>query len=200
MGADINALGGLRPVEELDLSNYADNQAPKGLPPAGVYTLQAPDSFPPTSFDRAQSSGAITVQIDPKIVGPTNEGYTLRFTKVSAKSWKRGGVPVSQLGDYLRAFGIREKIDSEEKQLALAESTANRVYQAEVDWKGWNKNNKREMLGMENAIPDGKGGYEPYFLDNTDLVEVEGADGKKTMEPRRLRANLQITRFIPLEG
>lgn len=199
MSADISMLGGLRPVEELDLSNYKDNQAPAALPPAGVYTLQAPDSFPPTAFGRSQSE-AITVAIDPKIVGPTNEGYTIRFTKVSAKVFKRGGIPVSQLGDYLRAFGIREKLSTEQAQIDLAESTANRIYQAEVDWKGWNKNNKREILGMANAIPDGKGGFEPYFLDDTDLVEVENADGTKTKSPRRLRANLTITRFVPLEG
>lgn len=195
MGADISALGGLRPVEELDLSNYKDNQAPTALPPAGVYTLQAPDSFPPTSFGRSQSD-AITVQIDPKIVGPSSEGYTIRFTKVSAKVFRRGGVPVSQLGDYLRAFGMKATLKTEEDQINAAEATANRVYQAEVDWKAYNKNNKREILGMDKFPSDGNGGHSPYFLDDTDLVE--GPDGTK--EPRRLRANLTITRFIPLEG
>lgn len=195
MSADISLLGGLRPVEELDLSNYRDNQAPTALPPAGVYTLQAPDSFPPTSFDRSQS-GAITVQIDPKIVGPSHEGYTIRFEKVSAKVFKRGGIPVSQLGDYLRAFGMKQKLATEEDQLNAPELTANRTYQAEVDWKAYNKNNKREVIGMDKFPSDGNGGHSPYFLDETDMVENESG----VKEPRRLRANLKITRFVPLEA
>ena len=184
--ADISALGELRPVEPLDLENYKENQALPPLPPAGVYTLQAPDTFPPLT--RSQKSGAMLVQIDPKIVGPTNQGFPIRFTKVSAKTYKRGGTNVSQLGDYFKACGLMGRYEDEAAQAEAVDQTANRTYQAEVDWKVWNKATQTEVVGMEKFPSDGNGGHEPYYY--TGEKDESG-------NPIKLRANLVISRFIP---
>src|SRR5882672_11464476 len=102
--ADLSALGNLNSAEPLDLPQYRDAQEFK-LPKAGRYTVQAPDTFPPTAFGKSQA-GYLTAQVDPTIVGPTNEGYTIRFTRVSAKTWQdKSGLQISQLGRYLRATG-----------------------------------------------------------------------------------------------
>ena len=181
--ADISQLGDLRPVEPLDLENYADNRELAPLPKAGVVTLQAPDTFPPVT--RSQKSGAMLVQIDPKIV---DTNYQIKFVKVSAKAFQRGGKTVSQLGDYLRACGVTGKFQSEAEQAEAVDMTANRTYQAEVDWKVWNKATQTEILGMEKFPSDGAGGHEPYYY--TGEKDENG-------NPIKLRANLVITRFIP---
>lgn len=184
--ADISALGELKPVEQLDLDNYADQRAGSfRLAPKGIYTLQAPETF---TFGRT-NAGALSAQIDPTIVGPTNEGFKIRFVKVSAKVFKRGGKSVSQLGDYLRATGFRGILADEQAQADAVESTANSVYQAELDWSAYNKDSKYRLEGMENFPSDGNGGYLPWCEDPT-AKDEEG-------NPVRLRANLIVTRYIP---
>ncbi len=184
--SDISQLGELRPIEPLDLDNYKDNQELPNLPKAGVYTFQAPDTFPPA--ERSKKSGAALVQIDPKIVGPSTEGYQVRFVKISAKEFKRGQKPVSQMGDYLRACGVTGKFSDEQALLQAIDGTANQTFQAEVDWKVWNKATQTETLGMDKFPSDGNGGHEPYLY--TGEKDENG-------NPIRLRANLTITRFIP---
>ncbi len=185
MISDISALGELKPIEPLDLDNYKDNQELPSLPQPGVYTFQAPENF---TFTRSQKSGAILAQIDPKIVGPTNEGYTVRFVKISAKEFKRGQKPVSQIGDYLRSVGVSGKPSTEPELIEAVEQTANRTFQAEVEWKVWNKATQTEVLGMDKFPSDGKGGHEPYYY--TGEKDENG-------NAIRLRANLTIVRFIP---
>jgi hypothetical protein len=186
--ADISFLGELRPVEPLDLDQYADNKDFAGLPKAGRYVVQAPDSFPSTSFSRTKA-GALSAQVDPTILGPTNEGYKLRFVKVSAKVFKRGGLSVSQLGDYLRAVGVRGRFADEKAQADAVESTANQTYQVDVDWRAYNKDTGYSLEGMERFPSDGNGGHQAFCLDPV----AKDENG----EPVRLRANAIVTRYVP---
>ena len=183
--ADISSLGGLRPVEPLDLENYADNKDYCPIPKAGRYTVQAPPSF---AFGRT-NAGSLSAQVDPVIIGPTSEGFQLRFIKVSAKPYKRDGVTVSQLGDYLRATGFRGRLTDEQEQADAVEQTANRIYQVDVDWRAYNKDTKYALEGMERFPSDGNGGHLPWTTDPNQKDE--------NGEPVRLRANLAVTRFIP---
>jgi len=201
--ADISALGGLNPVEPLDLENYADTKDFVALPKKGRYTVQAPGEFPQAAFGRS-NAGALTAQVDPTIMGPSNEGYRIRFTKPSAKTYKRGGVTVSQVGDYLRAFGIRTKLNNEQEIADAVESTANRVYQVEVDWKAYRKRTDGSALsleGMENFPSDGDDGYLPYVDDTQDYV-LDEATGERVTDAEgnalhpRVRANLFVSRFV----
>lgn len=179
----------MKPTEPLDLENYADNKEFTGIPKAGRYTVQAPDSFPPAAFGRTKA-GSLSAQIDPKIVGPTNEGFTIRFTKVSAKPFKRGNITVSQLGDYLRAVGIRGKFADEQAQADAVEQTANQVYQVDIDWRAYNNKTGYTLEGMERFPSDGNGGHLPWTVDPNAKDETTG-------EPVKLRANLVVVRYVP---
>lgn len=187
--ADISILGALQAVEPLDLENYVDNKESAPLPKKGVYTVQAPESFPSAAFGRTKA-GALSAQVDPKIVGGPNDGYTLRFTKVSAKPFKRGGATVSQMGDYLRACGVRGRLNDEQAQADAVEQTANRIYQVEVDWRAYNKDTKYSIEGMERFPSDGNGGHLPW-------IEDPNAVDPTTGEAVRLRANLTVSRYLP---
>jgi hypothetical protein len=188
--ADISALGELRPIEPLDLENYADNKEFTSIPKAGRYIVQAPPEFPSAAFGRTKANH-FSAQIDPTIVGPTNEGFKLRFIKVSAKAFKRNGKTVSQLTDYLRATGLATGKLADEQALADAiEATANRTYEVDLDWRAYNKDTQYSIEGMERFPSDGNGGHLPFTTD-------PNAKDPETGEPVRLRAQLVVSRFVP---
>lgn len=203
--ADISHLGALLPIEPLDMENYADNKESNfQLPKKGRYTVRAPEQFSAASFDRAKKApNALLISVDPTIVGPTNEGLNLRFTKVSAKTFKRGTSVASQAGDYLRACGIRGvKLDNEQAIADAVEQTANRILEVDLDWRAYNKNTQFSVEGMERFPSDGQGGFLPYYADPTDF-ELDATTGEPVLDkdgnkvPKRLRANLVVTRYIP---
>jgi hypothetical protein len=198
----ISALGGLSPVEPLDLAVYADSADFKPLPNKGRYTVKAPESFSETSFTASKSSGALVAQVDPTIIGPSNEGYVLRYTKPSAKVFKRNGVNVSQLGDYLRACGHRGKLTNPQEQADAVEQTANTIYQVDVDWKAYNKATGFSVEGMERFPSDGNGGHLPWIEDPNDYEKDESTgefitDAQGDKIHVRVRANVFVNRFVP---
>lgn len=155
--------------------------------------MQAPDTFPSSAFGRTQK-GAFSAQVDPTIVGPSNEGFKLRFIKVSAKDFQRNGKVVSQLTDYLRACGQATGRLTDEQQLADAiEATANSTYEVMIDWRAYNKDTQYSLEGMERFPSDGNGGFLPWTTD-------PNAKNPETGEPVRLRAQLVVTRFIPVSA
>lgn len=179
----------MNPVEPLDLENYADNrESTFSLPPAGRYTVRAPESFPAASFGRT-AKGDLSAQVDPTIVAPSHEGYLLRFTKVSAKPFQRGSVKVSQMGDYLRACGIRTRITDEQGLADAVETTANLLFEIDAEWRAYNKNTKFSVEGMSRFPSDGQGGHLPWYPDPTEKDE--------SGEPVKLRANLVVSRYVP---
>lgn len=198
MSADISALGTLQPVEPLDLEAYQDNKESNfQLPPKGRYTVQAPDNFTSEAFGRAARSGALTARVDPTIVGPTNGGYTIRFTKVSAKQFKRNGVTVSQLGDYLRACGFKQRLNDEQAQADAVEATANRVYEIEGDWRAYCKHDGWAIEGMERFPSDGSGGHQSWITHPTLKTNEAGEVDLNGTEPLRVLANFVVTRYVP---
>ena len=187
--ADISLLGNLNSSEPLDLDIYKDAQELPLLPPAGRYTVQAPESFPTEAFGKTQAN-FLSVQIDPKIVSNGHDGYTLRYTIISAKPFKRSGVTVSQVGDYLRAVGVRGKVGSDPASIVEAvEQTANQLYEVDIDWRAFHKGTGFTVKGMTNFPSDGNGGRLPYVLHPTEKDPTSG-------EPVKVRANLVVKRFI----
>jgi hypothetical protein len=184
--ADISGLGVLSPVEPIDMDLYPESKG-FSLPAAGQYIVQAPDNFPPAAFTRTKA-GSLSVQIDPKIVGPTNEGHQLRFVKVSAKVFRRGNLPASQLGDYLKACGVSGKFTDEQQLADAIDQTANKSYQVELDWRAYYKDGF-SLEGMKRFPSDGNGGHQSWVQHPTALDD----EGK----PVRCRANLIVRRFIP---
>jgi hypothetical protein len=166
---DLSHLGGLKPVEQLDLGNYAENKERTfRLAPKGVYTLQAPDQFPAEAFSRTKGD-SLQAQIDPTIVGPTNEGTVVKYVKVSAKTFPRGKGLASQVGDYLVACGFRGVLQNEKDIAEAIASTAGSVYQAKLDWSAYNKRTGWRLDGMEKfpKLPDGT--YQPWAVDPSEV-------------------------------
>ena len=190
--ADISTLGQLQPSEPLDFDIYKDAQDLPPLPSAGEYVVRAPETFPQEAFGKTRANH-LSVQVDPTIIGPTNEGYVIRFTKVSAKPFKRGGVTVSQLGDYLRAVGWTQKLITEQEKADAVELTTNLTYRVMTDWRAYDKNDDGTAFvveGMTNFPSDGNGGYSPF-------VSNPGHKDLITGEPVLVRANLVVRRYVP---
>jgi len=190
---DISALGNLEPVAPIDLSVIPE--APKkafSFPKSGVYTVVAPEVIPAEAFGKTQA-GNLSARVDPKIAGPSNEGYEIRFTNLSAKVYQdpRTGLDTSQVAQYLQAFGITEELDGTPQQAAnLIASTAGQTAEVYADWVAEHRPTKFKLSGMKNFPSDGNGGFTPY-VEHPDS-SVTDAEGKAL----RLRANLVIKRWI----
>lgn len=187
--ADLSALGNLNPVEPIDMSAYAEVKASTfRLPVAGIYTLQAPESFPQAAYGRTKK-GALSIAVDPTVIGPSNEGFTVRFTKVSATVFKRDGRNVSQVGDYLKACGVTGAFSSEQELADAVEQTAGKVYQAKLDWKVYNTNTGFSLKGMHRFPKLEDGSYQSW-------VEDPSEKDAETGKPKRLRANIEVDKYI----
>lgn len=187
--ADISSLGSLQSAEPLDLAVYKDASSGFTMPPKGRYTVRAPESFPPTAFG-ATKAGYLSAQIDPTIVGGPHDGFQLRYQKISAKVFKRGGQPASQFGDYFRAVGLKSgEVSGEPQQLANAvEATANRTYVIDLDWHGYDKTTGTPIDGMEAFPQNADGTYQPWIESATEKDEQGN--------PLKIRARAEITRFV----
>lgn len=200
--ADISGLGSLKPVEPLNLSNYADvKERTFQLPKAGRHTLQAPPTFPPTAFSRTKTSGALAARIDPKILGGDNDGFEVRYASVFATTYKRDGQTVSSAGDYLRACGYDGTLETEQDIADAIEGTAGTTYDARLDWEARNNRTGFKVRGMKNFPKLADGNYQPWVEDPNDYETDEagnvkvGSDGSKLH--KRIRANVIIDAFYP---
>lgn len=177
----------LNAPEPVNLDDYPVLGGGRKFPVKGRYTLRTADAFPQEAFGTSRA-GALTVQIDPTIVGPSGEGRQLRYTRISGKVFQRSGKPASQIGDYLKAVGETGVYGSWQDIADAVERTAGRVFEADLDWRAYDKTTGRSVEGMENFPSDGNGGHVPYLLSETETDEEGNA--------KRLWANLEITRFI----
>lgn len=190
--ADISNLN-LAANEPLNLDDYATIGGGGGskFPRKGRYTLRAVESFPSEAFGTSKA-GALTVQIDPTIVGPTNEGKQMKFTRISAKAFSRGGKSVSQVGDYLKACGVAGSLSNPQAIADAVEQTAGAIFEADLDWRAYGKESDGsvvELDGMENFPVREDGSHIPYVESKT-VTDETGA-------PKKFWANLQIQRFHP---
>lgn len=193
--ADISLLTNLQSTEPLDLPLYQSARPSKPFPKAGRYTARTPDGFPPEKFGESKA-GFLTVDVSPTIVGGDHDGYTVNFTKVSAKTWKnRDGVNESQLGRYLKACGLDDVVEgSPQAQADAAERTANQLITIDVDWIANYRPANYELKGMKNFPIQADGTHSRF-------ISLDGKDGRPlvndpiTMEPLTIRAFLEVTRF-----
>jgi Protein of unknown function (DUF669) len=182
---DISALGELKQIEPLDLSSYVDNKRSEfKLLPKGEYDVQAPEKF---DYTRTQK-GDLSIDISPKVI---ESGVQLKYSRISAKQWKnKDGADKSQVGDYLRAFGRRDKLTNELEVSQAIESTANLTYKVFLDWEANHGKTRFRVKGMTNFPKLADGTYQSWV----EHPSEKNPDGT----PLRLRANLVITNFVPL--
>ena len=193
--ADLSSLSGLQSTEPLDLPIYQSARASRPFPKAGRYLARVRESFPPEAFSESKA-GFLVVDVAPTIVGGEYDGYTINFTKLSAKTWKsREGISESQLGRYLKACGSNAVVGgSPQEQADAAEATANQLITIDVDWIAQSRANNFELKGMKN-FPVGADGAPTRF------VPLDGTNGRPlvkdpiTQEPLTVRAYLEVTRF-----
>lgn len=203
--ADLSHLGGLNPVETMELDdNYVVTKEKSTFQqlPAGRYSLRAPDAFPDQAFSRAKS-GALQVQIDPTIVSQPGEGTVVKFTKVSSKVFDRNGAKVSQVGDYLKALGFRGVLKSEPDIADAVTATAGQVYEAQLDWRGYSKSTGWSIEGMTKFPKLADGSYQSWIDDPTPgAFAKDEATGQvrqdKDGNPMKIRVFANLT--IPFGG
>lgn len=181
----------LEPVDApaIDLNDLPTRSSGSKFPKAGRYVLQTTSQFTDESFQPNKARTALTAQIDPTIVGPTNEGYTLRFTRISAKPYVRNGKSTSQLAEYLKACGQVGSVPADPQgQADLVEQTASATFEAQLDWEAYEKSTGRQLSGMKNFPKNDDGEPVPYFYSEVDKDEFG--------QPKRVYANLRIKDFI----
>ncbi len=189
--SSISELGALMQAEPVDMSELA----PKGpaFPRKGRYTLRVPETLDPDFTFGSTQAGYLKATIDPTIVGPSNEGYTVRFVRLSAKVYNEkfgesGTRKTSQIANFLASTGDKSTLTGDPDQaVALVLGTAGKEFAAQLDWSAYNKRTGVSVEGMENFPSDGQGGHLPWILDEGDLDDK----GK----PKRIRANIYVRRF-----
>lgn len=209
--ANLSHLGSLNPVEHLELGDKYPAVKEKSsfrLAPKGVYSLQAPPEFPDTAFTRTKA-GSLQITLDPTIVGPTNEGLLIKFQKVSSKVYDRSGQKASQVGDYLISCGFRGRLQNEQEIADAVEATASTVYQAKLDWRGYNKRTGWSLEGMEKFPKLADGTHQAWTIDPAEVgKDVNGqpiADNSGTPIMNadgtpRFQARVYANLYIPLNG
>lgn len=190
MSINLSSLGNLATAETINLDDYKDQEVKTfQLPKAGRYTLRAPERFSESDF-AATKEGYLKARVDPTIVGPTNEGFQIRYVSVSAKTFDRGGARVSQVGDYLRACGVAGQLPSDPQGIADAiAGTAGLTYEADLDWEANHFASGFKVKGMRNFPMNADGSYQMWVQHPTE----KDADGA----PLRVRANIVVRRYIP---
>lgn len=192
--ADISRLGNLKPVDvQLDLNEgqYADvKRSAFQLPRAGRYTLQS-SAVTPESFSET-AKGSLAYALDPTIVGPENAGFKLRFISVYSTPYKRNGLTVSGIGDYLRSTGFRGTLNDLQQTADAIEQVAGTPFTADIDWIAKDRQTGFEVKGMKNFPVLEDGTHQSWLLHPTKKDENGSAV--------RVRANLEIVRYIAAEG
>lgn len=183
----IAELGNLAPIDTMDLDMYTETtKSPFRLPPAGRYTLQAPETIPSEAFS-VSGAGALVARVDSRIVGPTSEGFEIRYQRVSAAPFKNEP-GTSWMLRYLKACGTTGKITNAQELADAVAATAGRSYDAELDWVAEHRATNFKVSGMRNFPSDGNGGFQSWIAHPTE----KGEDG----QPLRVRANLTVKRYI----
>ena len=187
----------IAPTDTVDIaSTYPAKAAGSRFPAKGWYTLRTTSEFTSESFVPNKANTALTFQINPTVVGPTNEGYQLKFNsgRISAKTYQRTdrksgkSSTVSQLSDFLKAVGYNGTVPGDAQgQADIVEMQAGKTFDALLDWRAYDPATQTEVSGMENFPADGNGGHLPYLLSESQ-TDDQG-------NPKKIWANLEIKRF-----
>lgn len=197
MTADISNLSNLQASEPLDWDGYADAKESVPPPPKGRYIVRVAEQITLGST----TANFLSAQVDPTIIGPRSEGFQIRFTRISAKPFKRGAATVSQLGDYLRAvYGSqtpRPRTPQEQADAVVA--TAGRQLEIIGDWEAYDKETKWSLKGMENFPKLADGTHSPW-IDVPGSEKRDESTGAIIEAARQVRANFKVDRYVPLAG
>lgn len=139
--------------DEIDFENYQEGGGGQSFapPPEGKYLGKAP-IFTADSFGATQA-GYLKVAIDPiEIVGPTGQGYKLKYSSLSAKKYSnREG---NQIIDFLRACGSPTRPKTNDEYKSAVKLCSGKVFEFGLVWEAYNKDTKETTKGEQNFPPD----------------------------------------------
>lgn len=179
MTPDISQLN-LDTPDQIDWDQYqgVGTGTGKPIPAAGTYTVVTPDNIEYDAKD-----GKLIAKLDPlKVIGPTNAGYEVRFTRISTKKYSNRNA--SPAGDYFKAHGLQTRPASQQDYLDAFQSTLGRPFQVDLDWEAYDKETRETIAkSMADFPDDGQGGKQRFI--------VNPATGNKVW------ANVRVKRYRP---
>jgi hypothetical protein len=206
--SDLSGLN-LKQPTKTDWDNYNPGSKFMAPPPAlGVdgkpvlYYGQVPKTF---EFG-ADDEGNLNALIDPIVLvkgGQGVDGYTIRFTRVSVKPFKKGDKPINahSMGNYLRSAQVQAKPQTNEEYAAAVRATAGRVIPVTIDWVARNKDTGEEVKGFLNFPEDPeRPGQRKAILKAGDTYTVRDNKGNiletRTVTSEVLFANAKVRYYV----
>lgn len=128
--------------DQIDWTQYRDSQATPDPVPDGIYSVQAPEEI---LFDKWTDGNTgkthLRIANETKALTVTDEGAfkgrKLFYPFCSARKYRNS--MGSQLGDYIRSFGIAAQPSSPAEYAQLAGATANRIGKVQTKQEGYCK-------------------------------------------------------------
>jgi len=143
--------------------------------------------------DTFGDDGGVYLQfkLDPlTIIGPTNAGYEIKFTRASVRPYTvlgadgkrvpKKGNP-NKLADYLKAAGATAKPQLNSEYIAAVNLVKSKPFSFVVDWEARNSDTGEKIKGY-NAFPDDpqRPGQKKSILKAGDLINVLDSKGNPT--------------------
>lgn len=185
--ADVGQFALLEP-EAIDYENEStggggQNYAP---PVEGRYTGKAPffkdngsGQITPDNHFGATQAGYLKVAVEPiEIVGPTGQGYNIRFSSLSAKKYSnREG---NQIIDFLRACGNPARPKTNDEYKSAVKMCSGKLFDFALVWEAYNKDTQETTKGEQNFPPDPQDStkHQPWIQDAFDSKKRWFANGK----------------------
>lgn len=174
--------------DPIDFEKYQDGSTGQSYapPPEGQYVAKAPifrdngtTTIGPDNSFGATKAGYLKVAIDPiEIVGPTNEGYKVRFASLSAKKYSnREG---NQILDFLRACGLPIRPKTNDEYKSAIKMASGKVFKFGLVWEAYIKDTEQTIKGQDNFPLDPQDPTKrlSYVVDEFDPKKKHYANGK----------------------
>jgi hypothetical protein len=161
--ADVNTTD-LREPDPIAADGYVDGGGKViPIPPKGTYTLTT------TNIEwGADRDGYLQATMTHKVndAGKAHDQHEVRYHRISTKKWPNR--EASSMGDYIRAFGVRELPTSNTQYQAVVNSLAGRPFEAGLDWEIYNQEKGVQLKGMDSFPETAGGGRQDWVPDPTE--------------------------------
>lgn len=200
---------GLREPEQLDWDNAFKSSAYVAPPPAydqgGNRQVYYGIVKGVTKGDPDQ--GYLNFLLDPIVLTKAGsyDGYTLRFTRASARPFERNGQVMkgnpNKLASFLKAAGLPARPQTNSEYEAAVKAAVGRVFPFVGDWEAYNKDTGERIKGYLNFPEDPeRPGQRKSILKAGDLITLRDYKGNLTgdtltVQSEVLFANFRLTYF-----
>lgn len=172
-------------AEPIDYDNIKEQGSGVSYAPPveGIYVGKAPIFKDDGSYELSDTNdfgttqaGFMKVRVDPiEIVGPTGQGYKIRFQMpLSVKKYSnREGNSVIE---FLRACNVASRPQTNDEYRAAIKQCSNRPFQFGLIWEAYDKDTQITTKGMDNfpVDPNDATKYLPFIGDGANRVWANG--------------------------